>query len=61
MLGHTTDSGGGGPLESLFMQDILGPEYIVASCSLHNLQTILRNTIIDVLGDGGKTKRTNYF
>ena len=67
ILGHTTDSGGGGTLESLLselqerVEDLLKEEYIVASCSLHNLQTALRNAIIDVLGEGGKLKGTNEF
>ena len=67
ILGHTTDSGGGGTLESLLselqerVEDLLEEEYIVASCSLHNLQTALRNAIIDVLGEGGKLKGRNEF
>ena len=27
--------------------------YLIASCTLHNLQTALRNAVINVLGDGG--------
>ena len=69
LRGQSTDSGGRGTLESLathlksddsliFLDDCL-----VASCSLHNLQTAFRNAVIDVLGEGGNVAgtKTNEF
>ena len=69
LRGQSTDSGGGGTLESLathLKSDdslMFADDYLVASCSLHNLQTALRNAIIDVLGEGGKVSgtKTNEF
>ena len=57
LCGQTTNSGGGGGLHSLAreLQKLGLPfrsYYLVALCSLHNLQTCLRNGIIDVLGKG---------
>ena len=52
-----TDSGGGGTGQALFRAlSALGVtchEYLVASCSLHNIQTGLRNGVELVLGEGG--------
>ena len=64
LRGQSTDSGGGGTLEYLakhLKSDnslTFAEGYIVASCRLHNLQTALRNAVIDVLGEGGKVAGT---
>ena len=56
-VGQCTDSGGGGTGASLFRAllvfSLTSPAYLVASCSLHNLQTALRNGVQLVLGEGG--------
>ena len=36
-------------------------DFLVASCSLHNVQTTLRNAIKDVLGEGGRKGSTNKY
>jgi hypothetical protein len=49
LMGQTTDSGGGGVLDglhrSLEQQDLCRPDYLVTSCSLHNLQLAVANPI----------------
>ena len=57
VFGQCTDSGGGGTGWSLFIElvalNLTSPAYLITSCSLHNLQTALRNGIQLVLGEGG--------
>ena len=61
--GQTSDSGGG-QLEELAMQmkeTGLAPEhilYLVGSCGLHNMQSIIREPLRQFLGDGGLSERT---
>ena len=56
LYGQCTDSGGGGTLFSLARDlkklHLCAPEYFVDSCSLHDLQTALRNAAEQVLGVG---------
>ena len=65
--GVTNDSGGEGTLESLAGKLRSDPnltcakDFVFASCSLHNLQTALRNGIKDVVGEGGKKAGTNEY
>ena len=40
--------------------DIASDEYLVSTCSLHNLQTMLRNAVVIVLGDGGQDENGHY-
>ena len=57
MRGQCTDSGGGGTLFTLANKmkqyKLQHEHYLIASCTLHNLQTGLHNTVINVLGNGG--------
>ena len=57
LRGQCTDSGGGGTktaLEKALKQKQLTHEhYLLSTCSLHNLQTALRNGIEFVFGGGG--------
>ena len=34
--------------------------YLVATCSLHNVQTCLRNAVQNVLGEGGMDEKGEY-
>ena len=36
------------------------PRFMVLSCSLHNLQTCLRNAVVKHLGEGGKTEKGEF-
>ena len=55
--GQCTDSGGGGTGKSLYRElaslSLTSPGYLITSCSLHNLQTALKNGIQLVMGEGG--------
>ena len=59
IMGQCTDSGGGGTLFSLAtaLRNLNLPgmhtNYLVGSCSLHNIQTALRNAMQEVFGEGG--------
>ena len=56
LRGQCTDSGGGGTLFALASKvnkyNMQHDHYLIASCTLHNLQTGLRNDVINVLGAG---------
>ena len=60
LSGQCTDIGGGGTLyaleKELNKRQMLVPNYLVASCSLHNIQTALCNGVGKVLGEGGHDK-----
>ena len=62
--GQCTDSGGGGTLHSMaramHSRNMTSEHYLVGSCSLHNLQTCLRNAVINVLGEGGTDANGEY-
>jgi hypothetical protein len=62
LKGQTTDSGGGGVLESLGNQlkkrDLCSPTYLVASCTLHAIQIALANPVKKVMGEGSLGART---
>ena len=55
VYGQCTDSGGGGTKyalqKALKYLEIVSDEYLVATCLLHNLQTMLRNAVVTVLGE----------
>jgi len=55
--GQCTDSGGGGTkfalAKALDERHISAQNYLVTTCALHNLQTCLRNAVVNVLGEGG--------
>ena len=57
VYGQCTYSGGGGTGTKLFIAlqqlDMTSTYYLTTSCSLHNLQTALRNGVQLVLGKGG--------
>ena len=57
LQGQAMDSGGGGTLHSLQRsleaRGLTAPLYRVCSCSLHNVQTCLRQCIQQVFGEGG--------
>ena len=57
LSGQATDSGGGGTLDALKRtleeKRLVVNEYRVVSCSLHNVQTCLRQCIQQVYGEGG--------
>jgi hypothetical protein len=61
LQGQTTDSGGGGVLDGLHKaieaRQLVRPDYVVASCSLHNLQLSIANPIKQTMGDGGLEKK----
>ena len=61
LQGQTTDSGGGGVLDNLACelqrQDVCRPNYLIASCSLHNLQLAVSNPLKLTMGDGGLDKK----
>ena len=56
LRGQCTDSGGGGTLHclawALMQRNLVHPQYIIVSRSLHNIQTCLRNAVTHVLGEG---------
>jgi len=65
LVGQCTDSGGGGTKHALrrALADhnlVLEDRYLVATCSLHNIQTMLRNAIVTVMGEGGQDEKGNY-
>ena len=58
LQGLTTDSGGGGVLDGLASaitrrHQLCHQSYLTASCSLHNLQTLVKNPIVTTIGEGG--------
>ena len=57
LRGQCTDSGGGGTKDALKREleknELTAEDYLVTTCSLHNLQTCLRNAVVNVLGEGG--------
>ena len=61
LSGQTTDSGGGGTLNSLRDEmvalNITKEDYLVANCTLHSQQILLKGPTEDVFGDGGLGKR----
>lgn len=65
LVGQCTDSGGGGTKHALQRalaehNLLLEDCYLVATCSLHNIQTMLRNAILTVMGEGGQDEKGNY-
>ena len=34
--------------------------YLISSCTLHNIQTALRNAVVNVLGEGGTDDNGEY-
>jgi hypothetical protein len=62
LQGQTSDSGGGGTIEplewKLFEADLVDVDYLVASCTIHNLMTSLTNPVTNLLGVGGLSERT---
>ena len=64
IYGKCTDSGGGGTLYSLHRElltlGLCASEYFIASCTLHDLQTALRNAVDKVLGLGGIDEDNNH-
>ena len=60
LAGVTTDSGGGGTLHSLVeclvKEGVADNDTRVTSCSLHNVQTCLRNCVEEVFGAGGMSE-----
>ena len=56
LRGKCTDIGGGGTkwalARELSKRNLTHAIYLVATCSLHNVQTYLRNTVQNVLGEG---------
>jgi hypothetical protein len=58
----STDSGGGGVLESLAneldQRNLLILERFITSCNLHGIQRPLVNSVEGYMGDGGLGKRT---
>jgi hypothetical protein len=62
LKGQTTDSDGGGVLESLGNQlqerDLCSPTYLVASCTLHAIQIALTNPVKKAMGEGSLGART---
>ena len=61
ILGQCTDSGGGGTkfalARALTEKNMTSANYLVCTCSLHNLQTCLRNAVTNVLGEGGMNEK----
>jgi hypothetical protein len=61
LQGQTTDSGGGGVLDTLATalarKSLCHSNYLVQSCSLHNLQLTIANPIKETMGEGGLDKR----
>jgi hypothetical protein len=59
---QTTDSGGGGVLESMGNQlkkrDLCSPTYLVPSCALHANQIALANPVKKAMGEGSLGART---
>ena len=62
LTGQTTDSGGGGVLESLMEElkkrNLCTPTYLVASCTLHAIQIALANPVKKTFGEGKLGGRT---
>jgi hypothetical protein len=64
LKGLTSDSGGGGTIEPLAYNLFEADEMVdidnclVASCTIHNLMTVLTNSITNHLGIGGLNERT---
>ena len=57
-----TDSGGGGGTKdalyfSLKSRRATALHYLISTCSLHNLQTCLRNAVVNLLGEGGMNEK----
>ena len=67
LQGQTTDSGGGGVLDGLATalstrHQLCRRNYLTASCSLHNLQTSVKNPIVLTIGEGGlESKNASFF
>ena len=63
LSGQATDSGGGGTLyalkEALREKGLVAEGYRVVSCSLHNVQTCLRQCVQKVYGEGGMIEKQN--
>ena len=61
LRGQTTDSGGGGVLESLASAlkdlNLTEEEYSVANCTLHALQMAFANPVKEIFGEGGLDRR----
>jgi hypothetical protein len=61
LTGQTTDSGGGGVLESLMeelkQRNLCNPTYLAVSCALHAVQMLLANPVKKTLGKGKLEKR----
>ena len=51
------DNGGGGTLYAsaklIASNNMMRESYLVASYTLHNIQTTLRNAVVNILGEGG--------
>ena len=62
LAGIASDSGGGGTGKSLqvrLIEEGFAKENTrIVTCSLHNLQTCLRNAVEDVFGEGGTVDRS---
>ena len=61
LQGQSTDSGGGGVLHGLATaleaRQLCSANYLVASCSLHNLQLTISKPVKDTMGDVGLDKK----
>jgi hypothetical protein len=61
LQGQCTDSGGGGVLDDLASAlskfGLCDTNYLVSSCSLHNLQLTIAKPIKETMGEGGLDKR----
>ena len=55
LRGQCSNSGGGGTLctftNQIKLHNIQHHNYLISSCTLHNLQTALQNAVVNVLGD----------
>ena len=55
-VGQYTDNGGGRAKYALYkalvVQNLLFDFYLIATCSLHNLQMIPHNVVVTVMGEG---------
>ena len=62
--GQYTDSGGGGVKYALQREltdkQMVADDYIVGTCTLHNLQTALRNNVTHMLGEGGTNEKGEF-
>ena len=65
LVGQCTESGGGGTKyalqRALLAQNLVAGCYLVSTCSLHNLQTMLRSALTTVMGKGGQYISGLYF